>query len=154
MLMILFYVADQTFALDCRYVLEIIPMIKIQRVPNVSSHMAGMANFDGHPVTMYDFTSMIAGRPSANLLTTRILMLTQDADPQSQSRFLSPIGLIVERAIEVAEIDLSELTHLDLNINAFNFFSGVATLKGRTIQIIDVPMLISSLQVKRHADRS
>lgn len=152
MLAILFYVGDQTFAIDCQYILEVIPLINIQNISQIGGLSAGVINFVGSPVTVFDFSRLIEDRPSLELLTTRILIISVDGRAQNSTISSSCFGIIVEKAIQLIEIQSENFSSAAFNPTGNNLLSGFVTLNGKTIQLVDIKKLYSSLKVECHDD--
>lgn len=150
MLMLLFYVADQAYAIASQHIFEVVPYIHLEK--NISSlgYVKGLANFEGRPVSVVDFSQLMSGKPSAFYLHTRIIFLCES---NRESR-RSSLGIIAEKVIEVMEIPPSDFHEPEFNINDLPFLSGLANERGRSIQRIDVDKLFEFLQASVNDSRS
>ena len=135
--MVLFQAEGQHYAVDCSYVHEIIPLVSIEPIPTSQSHVVGFITFAGQPLTVLDFTQMIAGKPSATYLSTRILLFREENASQPKL----PFGLIVEKAIELENIEAEAFVPMQLQVNELIYLDGIANIGGRAIQKVDVSKL-------------
>lgn len=150
MLMLLFYVGDQAYALDCQYVFEVVPYIHLDKSSCSLDYVSGFANFEGRPVTVVDFSQLTAGRPSARYLHTRIIFLVDDCE----SRKSSSLGIIAEKVIEVMERPGTDFFEPELNVSDLPFLDGMTNDSGRSIQRVDVEKLFHFLQAHFNDSRS
>lgn len=150
MLMLLFHVGDQAYAIDCQYIFEVVPYIHLEKNPRNLDYVSGLANFEGRPVTVIDFSQLTVGRPSAFYLHTRIIFLVED----SKSRQSSSLGIIAEKVIEVMERPATDFFEPELRVNDLPFLDGMANESGRSIQRVDVDKLFHFLQAHFHDNRS
>jgi chemotaxis-related protein WspB len=110
MLMLLFYVGDDLYALDCRYVVEVVPRVILRKIPQAPSYVAGLFNYRGKIVPVIDLCHLIQGKPSSGNLSTRIIMVSYtDTKNRQQS-----LGIMAERVTET----LNAPNHISHNINS------------------------------------
>lgn len=150
MLMLLFYAGDKAYAIDCQYIFEIVPYINLEKNPRGLDYVRGLANFEGRPVTVVDFSQLTAGRPSSFYLHTRIIFLVEDRE----SRTFCSLGIIAEKVIEVMELPAADFFEPKLNVSDFPFLDGITHDLGRSIQRVDVDKLFQFLQAHLHGNRS
>lgn len=100
MLMVLFQLGSDRYAIDCKHVVEIIPLVTLKSVPHAPAHIAGLFNYRGSVVPVVDVRQLIQGSPCRAHLSTRIIM----AD------YGRVIGLLAERVSEVREKPSTPLT--------------------------------------------
>lgn len=94
MLFVLFKVGRDRFALEAARVVEIIPLVGIQRLNSATAGVAGVFNYHGQFVAAVDLCELILHRPAVELLSTRIIVIKRpDADGTPHL-----LGLIVEAA--------------------------------------------------------
>ena len=53
MLLLLLRLGTDRYALDARQVVEVIPVIKLKRIPPAPAYVAGMFNYRGKPVPVF-----------------------------------------------------------------------------------------------------
>lgn len=137
MLMVLFQIGPNTYAIDSEPIVEIFPKIKIKKIPGTESSVAGLINYCGKPVPVIDLSQIILKRPSEPALHTRIILL------QSQSQLL---GLIAEKVIEAEEVDQSSFIIPGIASKELPFLGGLYIKEETTIQLVKMADLFNYLQ--------
>lgn len=96
MLMLLFYVGDDLYALDSSQVVEVIPRVILRKIHHAPEYVAGLFNYRGGIVPVIDLCHLIQGKPSRSHLSTRIIMVNYVAKDNTRRCF----GLMAERVTE------------------------------------------------------
>ena len=111
MLMLLFSVGDNLYALDTSQVVEVIPRVILRKLHQVPSYVAGLFNYRGAIVPVIDLCQLIQNQPSRSYLSTRIIMVNY-VGKDNINRWL---GLMAERVTETLnkpDIDLVDTGNL------------------------------------------
>lgn len=140
MLMLLFYVGQERFALDCDLIVEIFPKINLKPIPSEPSYITGFMNYGGIPVPVIDTVQLIENRPSENSMHTRIVLLKYQSFEND-----SFIGLICEKAISTIEAELSQFIRIGLKSNEKPYLGGMFTDGPNSIQYFDVLALFKKI---------
>lgn len=141
MLMLLFYVGRDCYALDCEYVVEIIPRVKLKNIPHAPDYFSGLLNFGGMPIPVIDICQIIQGRPSAPCLHTRIILLNYFS-PVGESSYL---GMIAEKVTESVDREKSEFIDPGLVVKDLPFLGGVLNEEKTSMQLLSVEDLFKSM---------
>lgn len=105
MLMLIFQVGDQLFAINTSCIVEVLPAVPLQRVHAISEAIAGLFNYQGNIVPVINLNHLLnAPDPAANLNRRIILIRQSQADEQEKT-----FGLLVEKIIKTLAIEPSEL---------------------------------------------
>jgi chemotaxis-related protein WspB len=105
MLMLIFYIGNDRYALDTSHVVEVIPMVLVREVPQAPKYVAGVFNYRGTIVPTIDLCQLIKGSPSRSSLSTRIVMVNyRHADGST-----SLLGLMAERVTDTLNQKDNEL---------------------------------------------
>lgn len=96
MLMLLFYVGDNLYALDTSHVVEVIPRVPLRQIHHVPAYVPGLLNYRGTIVPIVDLCHLIRGTASRFYLSTRIVMVSYEAKDKKPQY----LGLIAERIVE------------------------------------------------------
>src|SRR4051812_23702351 len=96
MLMLLFNIGRDLYAIPTDQVVEVLPLIDCKRIPQSARGVAGLIDYHGAVVPLVDLTELTISKPSARVMSTRII-LVRYADNSPESRL---IGLIAERVTE------------------------------------------------------
>ncbi len=99
MLLLLFETGNGKFALDCREVVEIIPFVRLKKIPASPPYVAGIINFHSQAVPVLDLCALTEDVPCREVYSTRIILvhypLTEEDDRL--------VGLIAERVTDVVK---------------------------------------------------
>ncbi len=105
MLFLLFETSDDRYALDSRDVVEIIPLVIPKKITAAPVYMAGIINYRGEPVPVFDLCSLANGTPCKPLYSTRIILVRYPLASGGQKL----VGLIAERVTDVIKSDHQDL---------------------------------------------
>jgi chemotaxis-related protein WspB len=108
MLFLLFHTGNDRYVIDASRVIEILPMVSLQRLPQALPGLAGILNYRGVPVPTLDLCQITMGTPARERLSTRIIIIKLSGLDASERIF----GLIAERVTQTLRKDPSEFrTH-------------------------------------------
>lgn len=99
MLMLLFHVGDNLYALDSSQVVEVIAMVALKKIYHVPEYVAGFFNYHGTIVPVVDLCNLIGGITCRHRFSTRIAMVNYTAKDGRQKR----LGLMAERVTETLQ---------------------------------------------------
>ena len=142
MLMLLFCVENDVYALDCEHIIEVIPRVKLKKIPHVPEYISGLLNFRGQPVPVIDICQMIQGRPSAFRLHTRIILLRYE-NHLGEARCL---GMIAEKVTDSIDREKSDFIESGMKVKELPFIGGTLHLEEDVIQYFRVDELFNSMQ--------
>lgn len=105
MLLLLFETSDGRYALESEQIVEIIPLLQTKKIPGAPPYVAGIINYRGTPVPVFDLCSLAGAEPCRQYFSTRIILVLYPlADDQVRL-----IGLIAERATDVVRCGEAEI---------------------------------------------
>ena len=90
MLFLLFQIGPGRYAIEATRVVEVLPLMRVNHLPQAPAGMAGVLCYRGAPLPVIDLSAVILNRPAEQKLSTRILVV----DCAGGRR----LGLIAERA--------------------------------------------------------
>ena len=116
MLMLLFWVGDERWAIAASAVESLVPLVNLQRSPDAIS--AGLLNYHGEMLPAVDVAAIIAERPTPQTMSTRIAIVNMgsgyaEAAVGQAAAGHRRLGLILDRAGETAL--LSETVSLPIH---------------------------------------
>ena len=114
MLFLLFQVGSDRYALEARRVVEVVPLLCLQHLPQAPPAVAGVFNYRGQPVPAVDLSQLTLGKPAEERLSTRIILVI-DPDRNGRSHLL---GLIAEHATETFRAEASDFTDHEIKVGA------------------------------------
>src|SRR5689334_16624749 len=97
MLFLLFQLGNDRYVLEAARVVEVAPLLSLKRLPQAPTGVAGIFNYRGRPVPAVDLCEVATGRPAAERLSTRIIIVNYRAEDQTEHL----LGLIAENATEM-----------------------------------------------------
>ncbi len=96
MLMLLFYLGDDRYALESRRVVEVVPLVALKKLHHAPEYLAGLFDYRGLIVPAIDLCHLIRGTPCRSYLSTRIILVNYlDRSPTPHI-----VGLMAERITE------------------------------------------------------
>ncbi len=102
MLFLHFQIGNDSFALATDQIVEIVPLVDLQKVRQAPEAVAGSFEYRGCFIPVVDLCALELNRPTLRRLSTRIIVVRRPADPTAL------IGLIAENATEVLRLDPAE----------------------------------------------
>jgi chemotaxis-related protein WspB len=121
MLFLVFQIGNDRYALETSRVVEVVPLVEIQRLPNPPKGVAGLINYRGRSVPAADLSELTLKRPSAELLSTRIIIIRYP-DASGANHLL---GLIAEHATELLRADPEKFLSSSENLHRAPFLGPV-----------------------------
>ncbi|MFM7087395.1 MAG: chemotaxis protein CheW [Cyanobium sp.] len=131
-LLLLLAVAEQLYAVDTEAVVEVIPQVMLRPISGAPPHQSGVFNFRGRVVPVVDVTQLIAGRPCAGHLSSRIIMVRHrmaDGEP-------ALLGLLAERVTDTLLKPLASFQPAEGAAAQRPFLGGVALDERGLIQLL------------------
>ncbi len=97
MLVLLFAIHDEAFALPAARVSAVLPLVRIAKVPGGPASLAGVINLHGRPVPVIDLGMVADSRPCSPLYSSRILLI----EAPNLDGMKRPVGLLAERVTDM-----------------------------------------------------
>ncbi|MBD2090937.1 chemotaxis protein CheW [Microcoleus sp. FACHB-1515] len=112
MLLLLFRLGENRYAIDTADIAEIVPMVLLTKIPAAPAHIAGVFNYHSSIVPVIDLCQLIRGTACQACYSTRVVIVnsiagaaevepTRKGDRQFATRLL---GLMAERVTETLKI--------------------------------------------------
>lgn len=139
-LLLLLAASEQLYAIDTQAVVEVIPQVILRPVTGAPAHQCGVFNFRGRVVPVVDVTQLIAGRPCAGHLSSRIVMV-RHVTPDGETALL---GLLAERVTDTLLKPLSDFQMAEGAAAQRPFLGGIALDERGLIQLLVGDQLASA----------
>lgn len=139
MVFVLFYVGGDRFVVEAQKLIEVVPLVKLNKLSNTPGHIAGLCNYRALPVPVVDVRVLVDGELSRQVLSTRILLVNYTGQEWRQHI----LGLIVEEATETITLDINAFHKSSVKSSEGSFVSNVMTDERGIIQWMDVDQLLS-----------
>jgi chemotaxis-related protein WspB len=148
MLLVLFQLGHDRYALPASQVVEVIPLVALRKLPQSPRGVAGVFVFRGQPVPAVDLGELLAGQAARERLSTRIIVVEDASFPEGPGgkpwRFAGRLGLIAERATATMKCDPGQFKELGVNLTATPGLGPVITDARGVIQLLQ-PQKLSRL---------
>ena len=139
--MLLVCAGEYTYAIHTKYVTEVIPQVKITKIPQVPDYILGHINFGGKPIPVADLSLLINAQTSRPCMHTRIVLL-------QPTGVKTPLfGLLAEKVTEAIEINETAFAESGVHPISLSFFGGISNEKEMAIQQLDVDKLYAFLKL-------
>ena len=151
MLMLLFYVGDDRYALDSRRVVEVVPTVTLKKIHNAPEYISGLFNYRGHLVPVIDLCQMIQGREARAYLSTRIVLVNCQLPDNSKGNgdgLRGPLilGLMAERVTETLDKPETEFVSPAIKIDSTPYLGEMIADDRGMIQFVRVEHLLPESQ--------
>ena len=100
MLLLVFRVADETYAVEAGRVVEVVPRVALRTLPHAPDALAGMFRYRGRVVPVIDLGVLLGAGPCPPRLSTRIIVV----DDLMPARGTARLGLIAEHVNDVRRV--------------------------------------------------
>jgi len=138
MLLLLFKLGNDRYALDAGRVVEIVPLVALKKVPQAPKGLAGIFNYRGQPVAAVDLCELALGRPASERLSTRIIIINYQT-PEGAGRLL---GLIAEHATQTLRKEAKEFVDPGIQIGEAPYLGPVLLDPQGPIQLVHEQRLL------------
>jgi chemotaxis-related protein WspB len=104
MLLLIFRLGEDRYALDAGRIIEVLPLVEIKRMLGAPSGICGTFNYRGRFVPVVDLSERVLDRAAEPRLSTRLVLASLVAEGNPVV-----IGLIVENATETLRVEAADL---------------------------------------------
>jgi len=124
------------FAVDIEYIVEIIPLVTIEKIIDANPQLSGVINYRGVLIPIVDLKKFFYNENSSFLLSTRIIIYNYKEQV---------IGLIVENLTDTLELDQNELIKDTQILSGSNYIKSYFIEDDKTIKMIDVMKIFDKI---------
>jgi chemotaxis-related protein WspB len=142
MLMLLFYVGKDSYAIESSRVVEVIPRVPLRKIHHVPDYVPGLFNYRGTIAPVIDLCHLIQGTPSRFHLSTRIIMVKSF----QQNTTVQYLGLMAERIIHTLNKPETDFVNSNAQMNEAPYLGGMILDKKGMIQQIHLERLFTDAQ--------
>ncbi|WP_338749970.1 chemotaxis protein CheW [Bacillus sp. FJAT-52991] len=135
---VIFESGNEEYAVPIQSVISIEKVNFINPIPHLPLYLKGVTKIREELLPVIDFEYVLYKRMLSSVEEARLLIVQTNS---------LPVGLLVKEAKEIIEFPDESVRQVNLiSYESTRFFSGVATIGDRLITIIDVDVLVSSLE--------
>ena len=139
MQLLTFTVADQTYAIPSRQVVEVLPLVAARPLPQTPDFVRGIFTYRGTLVPLVDLGLLFAGRPPAERLSTRVIVVALEAAGQVTGPRL---GVVAENVISIRAAEEADAVLPARTLSTAAYLGRILRYGGETVQIVDVDQLL------------
>jgi chemotaxis-related protein WspB len=140
MLFLIFELGHDRYALPAALIAEVLPVVRVKRVPYAPAGVIGVFNYRGAPVPVIDLSELTLGRPAAPHLSTRLIVVSYPDGADKNKPHL--LGLIAERATDTMQRDPVDFVPSGITTGRAPYLGHVTTSSHGVVQRIDVETLL------------
>jgi purine-binding chemotaxis protein CheW len=135
--LISFAIGDDQYGVDIMAVREIKGWTEITHLPRQPDYVRGVLNLRGVIVPIIDLRCRF-GQGLTQATPLHIVIIVQIA--------AKPVGLLADRVLDIVSLEESQVQPVPriANVQRLNFLSGLVTVEGAMIALIDLPNLLST----------
>ena len=137
MLLLVFHVKEDSYAIDTRNVVEVIPLMRLQSLTGAPEYVAGIFNYRGASVPVIDLCRFFKDQNSNRFYDTRMILVNYKLADQNHV-----LGLIAEKVSDVVQQDESQLQSSGMKLKTSPFLGKVLFDNGAMIQNIELDNLL------------
>ncbi|MGG6263795.1 chemotaxis protein CheW [Leptolyngbya sp. AN03gr2] len=142
MLLLLFSVGRDSYAIESSRVVEVIPSVPLRKLHHVPQYVAGLLNYRGTIAPVVDLSHLIQGVSSRFQLSTRIMIVKS-----SEETAMPYLGLLAEQVIQTLDKSKAEFVNSKtVHMNAAPYLGGMILDERGMIQQIHVDRLFADVQ--------
>jgi chemotaxis-related protein WspB len=134
MLLLLFHIGDDYYAIDIDQIVEIVPYVKLKKIPHMPRYVGGILNYRGSLTPVIDLSELLIGKPTEKLYSSRIILVKYMAH-DGRRRIL---GLLAGQVTETIKVDKSRLQPPGIEIENAAFLKDIIIDERGMIQRIMV----------------
>ena len=104
MLLLLFEICNGRYALDTNQIIEIVPLVKLKKIPATPDYIAGLMNYRGDGIPVVDLCQLIDNHTYEDALSTRIIIIKYPVE----NKGYRSLGLIANNVTETVRTNSSQ----------------------------------------------
>ncbi|BAY91203.1 MULTISPECIES: chemotaxis protein CheW [unclassified Tolypothrix] len=140
MLMLLFHIGNNLYAIESSRVIEVIPRVSYREVHHVPSYVAGVFNYRGVIVPVIDLCHLIRDKPSQANLSTRVMIVSYSGGDNT----LQYMGLMAEKVIKTVNKSANDFLKSGIKTNDARYLGDMIMDEKGMIQNIDLELLFNN----------
>jgi chemotaxis-related protein WspB len=165
MLMLVFRLGADRYALDASEIVEVLPRVPLKSIPGAPDWVAGLFSYHGRTVPVIDLAMLALGRPSTDHVSTRTILVHYPAadtlapfgaaspsspasaaggaaDPSAPALRPHVLGVLAEHANRTLRRDPADFHTTGVESSSAPYLGPVATDSEGLLQWIRVPDLL------------
>ncbi|MFM8735980.1 MAG: chemotaxis protein CheW [Pirellulales bacterium] len=133
MQLLTFTIGGETYAVESRRVVEVLPLVPARPIPQTPPSVRGVFTYRGALLPLLDLATLFGVRPPAERLSTRVIVV--DGDRRRT-------GLIAEDVISICSDTNAAASLAPLDATRAPFLGRILRIDGRTVQLLEIDSLL------------
>jgi len=131
-----FKLGEEEYAIDVRFVKEIIKNRPITEVPKTLDFILGVISIRGDVMPVFDIKKLLDISSSIDSITSKIVIIEFGGER---------LSLVVDAITQIARISVKDITPAPMNISGAKqeFIKGVTLLNDRMIRMLDIEKILN-----------
>jgi len=133
-LYLLFQLGGERYALPCRKVERILPMVRLKPLRHAPPYVAGLLNYRQTIIPVVDLCALVTSQPARSRLSSRIIL----AKYSTASQEFHLLGLLAEEVIDTMPLTDKDILPSGLRLAEAPYLGKVASTGQGLIQFVEV----------------
>lgn len=146
MLMLLFQINNQRYAIPSQQVVEVISLVNLTKLPHTPEYFAGVFNYRGRIIPVIDLSQLMSDKSCCQHLSTRIILVNHWGRDTTQQSTPQIMGLIAERVVETLQISNKDLVDVDIQIDKPPYLGNMIIDDHGMVECLHVECLLSEIE--------
>lgn len=138
MLLLAFRIGTERYAIKASNIVEVVPQVRLKRIPLAAPYVAGAFDYRGAPVPVVDLCQLFEQRPCGAQMSTRIMLIRFP----SADGHIRLLGVIAEQVTETIQAEPAEFVSAGIEVSEGPFLGGIARDGNGLIQYVDTERLL------------
>ncbi|MHC5544946.1 chemotaxis protein CheW [Singulisphaera rosea] len=138
MLLLVFKIADDAYAVDAEKVVEVVPRVNLRAVPHAPEYLAGLFHYRDTMAPVIDMNQLIDGHPCRDRLSTRIILVQSPV--AGGAPFL--LGLMAERVDDLKSVSGKRAMFPAMPLSGAPYLGPIIQADETLVQLIDVEQVL------------
>ena len=139
MQLLTFTIAGESYAIESRRVVEVLPLVPARPIPLTPGYVRGVFTYRGSLVPLVDLGRRLGDVVLEERLSTRVIV-AEYLPPGSRPP--ARLGLVAENVISIVAAERAETSLPALELATAPFLGRLLRIDGRTVQVVDVDRLL------------
>jgi chemotaxis-related protein WspB len=126
-------IGNERYGIKASQVVEIIPSIKLKKIPLAEKAIKGIFDYRGTPTPVIDLCQLFEGLNCNNNLSTRIVIINY----QTLANLSRPVGLVAEQVTTVMKCEAEKISTSGIKTRQNDFLGELVKFNNEMIQLID-----------------
>jgi chemotaxis-related protein WspB len=145
MQLLTFTAGGQTYAIEARSVVEVLPAVPVRSVPRLPNYVLGVVDYRGKLIPVIDLAKRLVDEFSTPRLSTRLLIVdvAWRASPEASRSTPPPrLGIVAENMVSTLRSDDVDTVFPAMHLENSAYLGRILRLNGQTVHMLIVENLL------------